>query len=155
MFSFFKKNKDLDLSAPIQGEVIELEKVNDPVFSQKMMGEGIAVRPSEGVICAPCDATVTLVAQTLHALGLKADALPAEILIHCGLDTVNLNGEGFTRIVNPGAHIKKGDPLLKIDLDFMKAHDIDLTTPMVVTNSADFDIERINEDGNVLRVKKK
>ena len=99
-----------------------------------MMGDGIAFIPESDTICAPCDGKVTMIANTLHAIGITAEN-GAEILIHIGLDTVNLNGKGFTSLVNVGDKIKIGTPLVKIDMVFMKEHEMVLTTPMVVTNT--------------------
>lgn len=134
MFKIFKKKEPLILYAPVTGTSIALENVPDPVFAEKMMGDGIAFIPESDTICAPCDGKVTMIANTLHAIGITAEN-GAEILIHIGLDTVNLNGKGFTSLVNVGDKIKIGTPLVKIDMVFMKEHEMVLTTPMVVTNT--------------------
>lgn len=134
MFKIFKKKEPLILYAPVTGTSIALENVPDPVFAEKMMGDGIAFIPESDTICAPCDGKITMVANTLHAIGITAEN-GAEILIHIGLDTVNLNGKGFTSLVNVGDKIKLGTPLVKIDMAFMKEHEMVLTTPMVVTNT--------------------
>ena len=134
MFKIFKKKEPLILYAPVTGTSIALENVPDPVFAEKMMGDGIAFIPESDTICAPCDGKVTMIANTLHAIGITAEN-GAEILIHIGLDTVNLNGKGFTSLVNVGDKIKLGTQLVKIDMAFMKEHEMVLTTPMVVTNT--------------------
>lgn len=134
MFKIFKKKEPIILYAPVTGTSIALENVPDPVFAEKMMGDGIAFIPESDTICAPCDGKVTMIANTLHAIGITAEN-GAEILIHIGLDTVNLNGKGFTSLVNVGDKIKLGTPLVKIDMAFMKEHEMVLTTPMVVTNT--------------------
>lgn len=134
MFKIFKKKEPIILYAPVTGTSIALENVPDPVFAEKMMGDGIAFIPESDTICAPCDGKVTMIANTLHAIGITAEN-GAEILIHIGLDTVNLNGKGFTSLVNVGDKIKLGTPLVKIDMAFMKKHEMVLTTPMVVTNT--------------------
>ncbi len=127
------------LAAPVKGKVIPLNEVPDQVFAGGLMGEGIAFIPEEETVTAPCDGVVMMIAETLHAVGIQAEN-GAEILIHVGLDTVNLNGSGFTMLVEMNQNIKQGDPLLKIDMDFMKKQKINLTTPMIVTNSSDYDL---------------
>ncbi len=137
MFQIFKKKEPVVLYAPVTGTSVALENVPDQVFAQKMMGDGIAFMPETDTICAPCNGKITMVAHTLHAVGITADN-GAEILIHIGLDTVSLNGKGFTALVNVGDKVKKGTPLIQIDMAFMKEQQMVLTTPMVVTNTSDF-----------------
>lgn len=129
----FKKRK-LQVYAPINGEVIPLDQVPDPVFSQKMMGEGIAIMPSGGKVHAPIDGTVVLVADTKHAIGLKAND-GTEILIHIGLETVNLKGEGFTTLVKTGDKITVGQPLVEVDWTYIGEHATSIITPIIITNS--------------------
>jgi len=145
MFDFLKgKSRETaqitSLSAPVSGETIALEDVPDAVFAEKMMGEGIAFQFEGDTVCAPCDGTVSMIAGTLHAFGITANN-DAEILIHIGFDTVNLGGEGFTALVKQGTNVSKGTPIIRIDRTFMAQKGIVLTTPMVVTNSADFDLK--------------
>ena len=100
MFNFLKKEKNTvkTLTAPVDGKVIDLSEVDDPVFAQKMMGEGIAIIPEGNIVAAPADGTIVLIPETRHAFGMKlADGL--ELLVHIGLDTVNLGGEGFSALV--------------------------------------------------------
>ena len=137
MFQIFKKKEPVELYAPVTGTSVALENVPDQVFAQKMMGDGIAFMPETDTICAPCNGKITMVAHTLHAVGITADN-GAEILIHIGLDTVSLNGKGFTALVNVGDKVKKGTPLIQIDMAFMKEQQMVLTTPMVVTNTSEF-----------------
>lgn len=132
MFVFFRKKKISELYSPVIGKSIELEEVKDKVFSSKMMGDGLAFKLEENIIYSPCDAQVKLIPSSKHAVGLEANGL--DILIHIGLDTVNLNGEGFKQLVSVGDVIKQGDPLLQIDIEFMKQKNIDLTTPMIITS---------------------
>lgn len=149
MFKFLKKTNDTcKLFAPVNGKVINLENVPDKVFASKMMGEGVGFSFEGDTIYAPCDGTIILVANTLHAVGISS-ATGVEILIHIGFDTVNLNGKGFTKLINQGDKVKKGTPLIKIDRKIMEEEKIDLTTPMVVTNSADYNISIINEEKDV------
>lgn len=132
MFEFLKKKKIYELYSPVIGKSIRLDEVKDKVFSSKMMGDGLAFKLEKNIIYSPCDAKVKLIPNTKHAIGLEANGL--DILIHIGLDTVNLNGEGFKQLVRVGDAIKKGDPLLTIDIELMKQKNIDLITPMIITS---------------------
>jgi len=123
--------------APVAGEVCPFSEVKDEVFSSGAMGNGIAIKPSEGVLKSPVDGTVSLVFPTGHAIGLKSKN-GAEILIHIGMDTVELNGEGFEVLVSKDQEVKAGQPLVKFDLDAIKAKGYDLTTPVIITNSKSY-----------------
>lgn len=125
------------LVTPIVGDVVALADVNDPVFSSGAMGQGIAVKPSQDVVYAPADAEVTIVFPTGHAYGLKT-ANGAEILIHVGIDTVSMNGEGFDQKVAQGDKVKAGDVLGTFDSNKIAAAGLDDTTMVIVTNTADF-----------------
>lgn len=132
---FNKKRKDVEIriTAPMNGEVVALEDVPDPVFSQKMMGDGIAVTPTDGKVCAPADAKVMHVFPSKHAIGLLlADG--TEVLIHIGLETVGLKGEGFTLHVDKDQDVKQGELLIEFDLDYVKEHAVSLVTPIIITN---------------------
>ena len=125
------------IQTPIVGDVVALSDVNDPVFSSGAMGQGIAVKPSEDVVYAPADAEVTIVFPTGHAYGLRT-ANGAEILIHVGIDTVSMNGEGFNHKVAQGDKVKAGDVLGTFDSAKIAAAGLDNTTMVIVTNTADF-----------------
>ena len=125
------------IQTPIVGDVVTLSNVNDPVFSSGAMGQGIAVKPSEDVVYAPADAEVTIVFPTGHAYGLRT-ANGAEILIHVGIDTVSMNGEGFNHKVAQGDKVKAGDVLGTFDSAKIAAAGLDNTTMVIVTNTADF-----------------
>lgn len=130
----FSKRKTVSLYAPIDGKQISITEVRDEIFSSKMMGDGVAYCEfTSDIFCAPCDGKLILVADTLHAYGIRA-ANGAEILIHIGLDTVMLGGVGFTQLASEGDMVKQGEPIIKLDLDILKANNIDLTTSMVITN---------------------
>lgn len=101
------------------------------------MGQGLAIKPSEGLLKSPVDGTISLVFPTGHAIGLKSKT-GAEILIHIGMDTVELNGEGFEVLVSKDQEVKAGQPLVKFDLDAIKAKGYDLTTPVIITNSKSY-----------------
>ncbi|HFR3538966.1 TPA: sucrose-specific PTS transporter subunit IIBC [Streptococcus suis] len=125
------------LVSPLSGDVVALENVNDPVFSSGAMGKGLAVKPTEGVVYAPADAEVTIAFETGHAYGLKT-ASGAEILIHIGIDTVSMNGNGFEKLVAAGDKVKAGTPLAKFDAAKIAEAGLDDTTMIIVTNTADF-----------------
>ena len=125
------------IQTPIVGDVVALENVNDPVFSSGAMGQGIAVKPSQGVVYAPADAEVSIAFATGHAYGLKT-ANGAEILIHVGIDTVTMNGEGFEQKVSQGDKVKAGDILGTFDSSKIAAAGLDDTTMVIVTNTADY-----------------
>ena len=125
------------LVTPIVGDVVALADVNDPVFSSGAMGQGIAVKPSQGVVYAPADAEVSIAFPTGHAFGLKTTN-GAEVLIHVGIDTVTMNGEGFEAKVAQGDKVKAGDVLGTFDSNKIAAAGLDDTTMVIVTNTADF-----------------
>lgn len=128
---------DETILSPIVGSIVDLKDVNDPVFSSGAMGQGIAVKPSEGVVYAPADAEVTIAFATGHAYGLKTKN-GAEILIHVGIDTVSMNGEGFNQQVAQGDKVKAGDVLGTFDATKIAAAGLDDTTMVIVTNTADY-----------------
>ncbi len=125
------------IAAPVKGKVIPLSEVKDEIFSQEMTGKGAAILPESGEVCAPFDATVVMVAESKHAIGLRSRS-GVELLIHVGLDTVNLNGEYFTVLAKAGDTIVQGQKLLRFDLAALKAAGYDTVTPVVVTNTDDF-----------------
>ena len=128
---------DETIVSPIVGQMVDLKDVNDPVFSSGAMGQGVAVKPSEGVVYAPADAEVTIAFATGHAYGLKT-ANGAEILIHVGIDTVSMNGDGFDQKVAQGDKVKAGDVLGTFDAAKIAAAGLDDTTMVIVTNTADY-----------------
>ncbi|HEY2422165.1 MAG TPA: PTS glucose transporter subunit IIA [Neobacillus sp.] len=129
----FKKAK-LQIYSPVNGKIIPIEEVPDPVFSQKMMGEGVAFIPAQGNICAPVNGTIIQIAPTKHAIGIRAED-GSEILIHVGLETVSLKGEGFKVAVNLDEKVTVGQQLLEVDWDYIRTHAKSIVTPLVITNS--------------------
>ncbi|MGT2755991.1 beta-glucoside-specific PTS transporter subunit IIABC [Streptococcus ovuberis] len=125
------------LASPLTGEVVALADVKDPVFSSGAMGQGIAIEPSIGQVLAPANATVSLLFPTNHAIGLQLDN-GAELLIHIGMDTVELEGKGFTAHVQQGDRVSLGQKLVSFDIEAIKAAGYPVTTPVIVTNTADF-----------------
>ena len=128
---------DEKLHSPIVGEVVALSEVNDPVFSSGVMGQGIAVKPSKGVVYAPADAEIAIAFPTGHAYGLKTDN-GAEILIHVGIDTVSLNGEGFEAKVSQGDRVRAGDIIGTFDSEVIAANGLDDTIMVIITNTMDY-----------------
>ncbi|MCJ8006496.1 PTS glucose transporter subunit IIA [Lederbergia wuyishanensis] len=127
-------SKTIELKAYASGNILSLEDVPDPVFSKKMMGDGIAIEPHEGKLVSPVDGEIMQVFPTKHAIGIKA-LNGAEILIHIGLETVSMNGEGFTSHVVEGEKVKAGDTLVTVDLEKVKEKAKSIITPIVITNS--------------------
>ena len=127
-------NKESAIYAPITGEYVKIEDIPDPVFAQKMMGEGFGINPTEGEVVSPIDGKVDNVFPTKHAIGLKAEN-GLELLVHIGLDTVQLDGEGFDILVESGDVVNVGDPLLKFDLDYIKENAKSVVSPIIITNS--------------------
>jgi glucose-specific phosphotransferase system IIBC component len=119
--------------APIKGEIVPITEVPDPVFSEKMMGDGFAIKPAEGLVVSPVDGMIANLFPTKHALGILSEK-GREILIHIGLDTVNLKGEGFEILVTENQQVKKGQPVLKFDIGYIKEHAKSTMTPIVFTN---------------------
>lgn len=144
--------KNLILTSPIPGELIALDKIKDPAFSSGAMGAGCGIVPSEGKVFAPFDAKVEVLFDTKHAIGLTGTD-GESILIHIGIDTVNLNGKPFHNLVNQGDTVKKGDLLLTFDIDEIKKAGYDVTTPYLVTNAFDYDEITIKNDTQVILAK--
>lgn len=135
------------LGAPAKGSFVPMAQVPDEVFSQGIMGACCGINPSEGVVYAPADGTISQLTDTLHAVGMEADGL--EILIHVGVDTVAMNGDGFSNLVQKGQQVKKGDLLLTMDLDKIRAAGHPETVIMAVTNSDDCASVEVLADGAV------
>ncbi|MFI3226126.1 MAG: PTS glucose transporter subunit IIA [Clostridia bacterium] len=131
MISFKKK-----VLAPMIGKMIPIEDISDPVFSGKILGDGLGIIPENNDVFAPVTGEVIHVAETKHAVAiLSNDGI--ELLLHLGIDTVNLKGEGFECFVNTGDTVKVGDKIMTMDLDFVKSKEIDTTCCIIITNHAD------------------
>lgn len=123
--------------APVSGTAIPMSQVSDPTFSQEILGKGTAVIPSDGRVAAPADGLVTMVFDTKHAISMQTDN-GAELIIHIGLDTVQLKGQYFEAYVVAGDKVKKGDLLLDFDIDKIKEAGYDVTTPVIICNTSQF-----------------
>jgi glucose-specific phosphotransferase system IIA component len=133
---FFKKNK-MVICSPMEGELVQLVNVNDPVFAGEMLGKGVAIIPSVGKAVAPISGKILTVFETKHAIGLVDDN-GIEVLIHIGLNTVELKGEFYKTHVNAGDQVKVGDLLVEFDIQAIKNAGYDVITPVVITNTNDF-----------------
>ena len=122
---------------PLSGEVVPLEQVEDEVFASGVTGLGLAIRPADSVVLSPCDGEISMIADSLHAIGIAA-AGDAEVLIHVGLNTTMLGGKGFEALVKEGDIVKTGQALLKFDVDFIKSKGYPLVTPVLIVNAEDF-----------------
>ena len=138
-------NKEKTIVAPCNGTIIKMAKVQDQVFSQKLMGDGFAIVPSDGKFVAPVSGELVTVFDTKHAYGIKNQNV--EVLLHIGLDTVELNGKGFDCKVNQGANITTGDRLVDVNIEAIASEAKSLETPVVITNKAEFKF--LKEEGEV------
>ena len=136
LFSKKIETRVVEIHSPLDGEAIPLEEVPDPVFAQKMMGDVLAIIPKNGKVVSPINGKVVQIFPTKHAVGLVSEE-GLEILIHIGLETVELNGKGFEVAVSAGETVKVGDPLLNVDLDYLEQKHKEIVTPIVITNMLD------------------
>ncbi|MDO0982851.1 glucose-specific PTS transporter subunit IIBC [Staphylococcus hominis] len=149
--------KETDIYAPGTGHIIPLSEVPDKVFSEKMMGDGIGFVPEKGEIVAPFDGTVKTIFPTKHAIGLESDT-GIEVLIHIGIDTVKLNGEGFESLVDVNEPVTQGQPLMKINLAYLKEHAPSVVTPVIITNQGDKtltfdDVDSVDPGKRIMTIK--
>ncbi|MBB5323884.1 PTS system D-glucosamine-specific IIC component [Anoxybacillus tepidamans] len=138
------------VAAPLTGEVLPLSEVPDQVFSQKMMGDGFAIMPTDGTVVSPVDGKIVNVFPTKHAIGIESKN-GREVLIHFGIDTVKLNGQGFETLVAQGDEVKKGQPLLKMDLEYVKNNAPSIITPIIFTNLKATESVKIEKQGTVTK----
>lgn len=136
------------IASPLTGEVLPLSETPDTVFASGAMGQGAAIRPSVGEVVAPADGTIRLLFPTNHAIGLATDD-GAELLIHVGMDTVELDGKGFTAHVVQGSKVKKGQLLLSFDMEAIQEAGYSVVTPVIVTNSADYQAVEVLAEGQI------
>ena len=146
-----------ELYAPMKGEVLDVSKSADPAFASKVMGEGVAINPSEGVIYAPADGTISLIFPTKHAMGITLNS-GVELLIHAGIDTVKMEGKGFETFVETGVKVKKGDKLLSFDMDLVKEKGYQTQTMFLVADAKGKEVEVIeatnaDNDTKIMKLK--
>ncbi len=152
------KDKSVKFLMPINGEVIDIKDIPDPVFAEKMMGDGFGIKPTSNEILSPVDGEVVSVFPTNHAVGLKTKE-GIEVLIHVGIDTVNLKGEGFTTNITTGDKVNAGDLLLTVDFDSIKTKVPSIITPVIFTSieGYNFDFKKGNfnaKDSDVVNITK-
>jgi len=155
MFGLFKAKKETILS-PADGDVVQLEEVPDEVFSQKMAGDGIAIMPRSNTFVAPVAGTVTKIFSTNHAFSIQTKS-GLEVMVHIGLDTVALNGEGFKRLVEEGTKVSIGKPIISADLEFIASKGKNIVTPIVLNHEKELVIStdiigNIREGGDLMEV---
>ena len=131
MLNFLRKN--IEILAPVTGEVMDLAEVSDEVFAKKLAGEGVAIKATGSKILAPVDGKLTLIFPYNHAFVITTDN-GVEVLVHIGLDTIQMQGEGFKRIAVEGSYVKAGEPVIMIDRDYLIAKECCLITPVIITN---------------------
>ena len=130
----FGKKEGEVIGSPIEGKAVAISEVSDPTFGQEILGKGMAVIPTVGKVVAPVDGRIEMIFDTKHAISMKR----AELLIHIGLDTVNLKGEPFTAHVSAGQEVKAGDLMLEFDIEAIKAAGLEIISPVVVCNTPDY-----------------
>jgi len=135
MFGFLKR-KVREIKSPVDGQVIALESVDDEVFSQKMAGDGVAIIPVSDTFTSPIDGVVSKIFSTNHAFSVKSKK-DLEVMVHIGLDTVELEGKGFERLVNEGDEVKAGDAIIRVDLPYIREHAKDIVTPIIISDKSD------------------
>lgn len=140
MFKFLDKFKSIEVCAPLTGKAVALSEVPDAVFAEKMVGDGVAIIPTSGKVVAPCDGKVAQIFPTNHAVGIET-VHGFDLLIHVGIDTVELKGEGFKRLVEEGTQVKKGDVLLEVDLQKVQEAGKPIITPCIITTMDQVEIK--------------
>ncbi|MFO6425425.1 PTS glucose transporter subunit IIA [Motilimonas sp. KMU-193] len=123
----------IEIFAPLSGEIVPIEDVPDVVFAEKIVGDGVAIKPSGDKMVAPCDGTIGKIFETNHAFSIESDT-GLELFVHFGIDTVELKGEGFTRIAQEGQSVKKGDTIIEFDLALLESKAKSTLTPVVISN---------------------
>ena len=137
MLSLFAK-KTMILGAPAEGDLLDITQVSDPFFASKNLGDGIAVNPHTELVCAPCDGKLIMLFETRHAFGIRSKDV--ELLIHIGMDTVEMQGQGFTALKKVNAPVRRGEPIIRFDRQLLSAYD--LTGMMLITKASNWHWEK-------------
>lgn len=145
-----KAGEEVIIPSPMSGKAVQLSEVKDETFASGVLGQGLAIVPEEGKVFAPFDGTVSALFPTNHAIGLTDQSGKIELLIHIGMDTVELDGKGYTAHCAAGDTVKKGDLLIEFDQFYIKSQGYELVTPIIITNSADFQKIEMKRHGNIL-----
>lgn len=143
-----KKNEAVEVKAFFQGTALPLEQVKDPLFADKVMGDGVAIEPQDGTLYAPVSGTVATIFDTKHAIGYKLDN-GADVLMHIGMDTVELEGKGFDLDISVGDKVQAGQLIGKVDLSYIKSQGKEVTTPVLLTTMDEYKIEFVKTEGSV------
>ena len=141
-------NSEITLYSPVTGKVVAAAEIPDPTFADNILGPCVGIKPSEGVVYAPCDGKIEQIFRTAHAVTVVSKEGP-EILIHVGINTVDLKGEGFQALVEEGAEVTVGTPLIKFDISLIESKGFNTVVPVVICNPTDFGDIRFNGVGPV------
>ncbi len=137
IFGSNSKSNNIELLSPVNGKIVNKNEIPDPTFAEDILGPTLGIEPTEGVVYAPCDCKIEQIFKTGHAVSISTkDKL--EILIHVGINTVDLKGEGFTALVEDNMEVTKGTPLIKFDIDLIKEKGFSTVVPVVICNASDF-----------------
>ncbi|UPT77386.1 PTS glucose transporter subunit IIA [Sulfurovum sp. XGS-02] len=147
MFGFLKR-KVREIKSPVDGQVVALESVDDDVFSQKLVGDGVAIIPMSDVFSAPIEGKITKIFSTNHAYSIKSTK-DLEVMVHIGLETVALEGKGFERLANEGDEVNAGDPIIRADLSYIRKHAKDIITPVIISEESD--VKSIDKRLNIVK----
>lgn len=137
LFGNSEKNNDITLFSPVTGKIVEASEIPDPTFADNILGPCIGIKPTKGVVVAPCDGKVEQIFKTGHAATIVSKD-GVEILVHVGINTVDLKGEGFEALVEEGAEVTLGTPLIKFDIDLIESKGFNTVVPLVICNPTDF-----------------
>lgn len=132
----FNSSEGTVLKAPVKGKIVPIEEVPDPVFADKVVGDGLAIDPTGNVMVAPCDGVIGKIFETNHAFSMETSS-GVELFVHFGIDTVELKGEGFKRVAKEGQQVKAGSPVVEVDLTVLKEKARSVVTPIVISNMDD------------------
>ncbi|MBO5733477.1 MAG: PTS glucose transporter subunit IIA [Clostridia bacterium] len=144
MFDFIKKQKEMAVYAPMDGEAIKIEQVPDEAFSEKILGDGAAIIPENGNVYSPVDGEIIDITDTKHAFCITTNE-GTEVLLHIGIDTVNLKGEGFDVKIVSGDKVKAGTKIAQVDLELLKKNNIKTITPVILTEAQNYKITQVHE----------
>lgn len=140
LFGIFNKDNFGDtIYCPVNGVIVDIKEVNDPVFSEKIIGDGVAIKPDDGIIVSPCNGTIEHISSTKHAVAITSSK-GLQILIHLGIDTVELQGKGFECFIKRGQSVKRGERMVSMDLDYISKMNKDCIIAIIIVNKQKFEI---------------
>lgn len=144
MFNFFKKDINKDICAPVKGKCVDIIECSDITFSKKLLGDGFIIIPKDDLICSPCDGIIDMFFPTKHSFGIKMKN-KNNIIVHIGIDTVELNGEGFETLCHVGEKVKKGFPIIRVDFQLLKEKGYDNSVIVIVEGNQHIEKNHLNE----------